>query len=446
MTRVLKFVLPAAALVAGCSAGKIPVEVVADAPAETVAEGTASLSQRLKITPAGGAGASPVVLTAKGSIDFARGRGTIVTDFGEEAVEAVFAGGTTYGRLPALAGEGGGRGWFRIGADSLGQAVGVEGLGNLVQSQSSDPSAALQYLRGVTGAVQKVGRERIRGVDTTWYETTVDLARAADRAPKEAGRAIRQISETFAVDRVPVEVWIDSRGRARRLLQRVDFAEAAATGRFPPGSLPALVEVTIEFYDFGAPVSVTIPAAADVTDLSTALDRRGSGAGSGTASPATDALEARLLGDVPPGYEQQPDRVGDTGPSDLEKAIRDDTRPDAREVLTADRFVAGYQRLWVKQGSSNIVDFVYEFEAPEGAAHYMERMLEGLTADEDDVTAFDVAAVPGARGLRTVDPEDPAAVIVLTRGRFLAQVVVSGPDAGTNLAVELARQQYDRLG
>src|ERR671924_63589 len=49
---------------------------------------------------------------------------------------------------------------------------------------------------------------------------------------------------------------------------------------------------------------------------------------------------------VPEGYILQPDQVGDTGPSDLEKAVRDDGEDDAREVLTRTRFVRGYQRMW----------------------------------------------------------------------------------------------------
>ena len=449
MTRVLKALVPAVALLAACGSAKSSAEVVAAAPGKTVAERTAKISQRLRITPSPDAGgeASPVVLTGKGAVDFANRRGRVVTNAGGQTIEAVFAGTTVYQHIPAMAAAGGGRDWFKVDFDTLGEAVGVEGLGNLLQSQSSDPAASLQYLRGASGEVTKVGKEPIRGVDTTWYSTTVDLSRAAAEAPPEVGKTIRQITEAFGIERIPVEVWIDSSGRARRVRQEVDYSSSGAAGRFPAGTLPESVEITLEFYDFGTSVSVELPPADEVADLADAVRRLESGVGSGTASPATDALEARLLSDVPTGYEQQADNVGDTGPSDLEKAIRDDTEPDARKVLTDDRFVAGYQRLWAKAvGEGTIIDFVYEFETPEGATHYMARMVSGLTGGDAEVTPFEVTGVPAAKGLRTTDADDPAAVVILTRGRYLAQVVVGGPDAGSSLPVELARQQFGRLG
>ncbi|MGH9282768.1 MAG: hypothetical protein ACRD0S_07505, partial [Acidimicrobiales bacterium] len=249
---------------------------------------------------------------------------------------------------------------------------------------------------------------------------------------------------TFSLTRIPVEVWVDSQGRARRILQTFDYSTALASGRFDQGSLPTKVETTLELYDFGAPVTVEVPAADEVAQLSAALDRIQRGDGSGTASAATDALVPRLLSDLPDGYEQQPDIVGDTGPSDLEKAIRDDTEPDARKVLTDDRFVAGYQRLWAKGNDAQVIVFVYEFEQAAGATHYLERIQASIT--EDTTTAFEVPDVPGAVGVRSTNAENPAAVVLMTRGPFMAQVVVSGPDSGSSVPLDLARQQHDKLG
>lgn len=446
MTRGLKQVLAVLLLLAACAAGKSPAERVVGAPAATVAEGTARITQRLVLTPPAGTDATEVVITGKGAIDFARQRGNITTTVNGESVEGVFAGTAVYQRLPDLAPAGRGREWFKLDLDSVGADLGVEGLGNLIQSQSTDPTASLQYLRGATVPVEKIGNERIRGVDTTWYGSTVDLRKAAEAAPDGAAKTIRQFIEVFGIREVPVEVWVDREGRARRVLQKVDYPEATAGGRFPPGTLPDAVEITMEYYDFGAPVTVRIPPADEVADLAETLRRVESGAGSGTSSPAADALEGRLLREVPAGYERQPDSVGDTGPSDLEKAIRDDTGPDAREVLTNARFLAGYQRLWAKGDDANIIDFLYEFEAPEGAAAYMERTVSGISEADGDAAAFEVPGVPGARGLRASSDEGAGAVVVFTRGRYLAQIVVAGPDAVTSLPADLARQQYAALG
>ena len=46
----------------------------------------------------------------------------------------------------------------------------------------SDPPQFLAYLETVSAGVTKVGTETMRGVDTTHYHATLDLAKAVDRA------------------------------------------------------------------------------------------------------------------------------------------------------------------------------------------------------------------------------------------------------------------------
>ncbi|MGH9180002.1 MAG: hypothetical protein ACRD0N_15830 [Acidimicrobiales bacterium] len=446
VARVSRAAVLAVVLLAACSE-KSPADRLASAYEKTVAEGTAKLFQRMRITPAADAeDQSPQVITGRGDMDFGKRRGTVTATVNGQEITTVVSGGDVFLRMPNLAVAAAGREWFRMDFEALTEATGVEGLGEVFQSQSNDPGSALLYLEGVAGEVEKIGEERIRGANTTWYGATVDLAKAADAAPdEETAEAIRAQSEVFSLTRMPVEMWLDSEGRVRRILQKIDYSRAAQGGRFRAGTLPASAEITQEYYDFGTAVSVQVPPSDDVAQFSEVLGRIERGEGSGTASPATDALVPRLLSEVPAGYEQQPDIVGDTGPSDLEKAIRDDTDDDAREVLTADRFVAGYQRMWAKGEEATIILFLYEFEEPAGAAHYLQRTLDAIAADGDTET-FDVPGVPGGRGLRSTDEEDPAAVVLMTRAGYLAQVVVTGPDASSSLPLDLARQQYEKLG
>jgi hypothetical protein len=58
--------------------------------------------------------------------------------------------------------------------------------------------------------------------------------------------------------RAPVDVWIDGDGRVRRESMSFDYGT---------GLQHAQTSVTMNFTDFGAPVSVTVPAPADVTDI-----------------------------------------------------------------------------------------------------------------------------------------------------------------------------------
>jgi hypothetical protein len=165
-----------------------------------------------------------------------------------------------------------------------------------------------------------------------------------------------------------------------------------------------------------------------------------------TVNAAAAKLEAKLIKTVPAGYKQEADDVGDTGPSDLDKAARDDGDPDARAVLTRFGFVAGYQRYWTK-GDDEIIDFLYEFSNATGTNEFLKRETEGLGEGDEEttVTEFTVTGIPGAKGFMAHSAEGDAVVVVFARGTYAAQVVVNGTDATQANAQSLAKQQYDNL-
>ena len=163
------------------------------------------------------------------------------------------------------------------------------------------------------------------------------------------------------------------------------------------------------------------------------------------APTAVDAasLEQFLIADVPAGFVRQADDVGDTGPSDLEKAIRDDGEDDARAVLTKAGFLAGYQRLWVNAADDELIVFLYQFKDGAGAGSYQDRTLAGA----EDATAFNVAGVPSAKGLQHVDSELASTAVFYTKGPYLVQIIsnASAPAGQTDVVTRLAAAQYQRL-
>ena len=167
-----------------------------------------------------------------------------------------------------------------------------------------------------------------------------------------------------------------------------------------------------------------------------------------TAAGANAAarLATLLIADLPAGYIQQPDTVGDTGPSDLAKAARDDGKPDAAGALTADRFLAGYQRLWATADrSKRVIVYLYDFQTSAGASAYEKR---GITDDENDpesrAVPFPVSSIPGATGLASAQ-RPTVALVVFARGSYVVQVVTSTPTGSRSLAEQLAAQQYGRI-
>jgi hypothetical protein len=158
-----------------------------------------------------------------------------------------------------------------------------------------------------------------------------------------------------------------------------------------------------------------------------------------------------MLTVAPSGFVLQPDSVGDTGPSNLAKAARDDGRPGASAALKRAGFVRGFQRLWIKASAAdeNIL-FLYQFRSKAGATGYAQRAHTTFQRGSrgQHPVAFAVAGIPGAVGFEgPLASGGMAAIIVFQHGVYL---VVAVADAGsgadeTGAVQELALAQYSRL-
>jgi hypothetical protein len=152
---------------------------------------------------------------------------------------------------------------------------------------------------------------------------------------------------------------------------------------------------------------------------------------------------------VPDGYMLQPDQVGDTGPSDIDKASRDDGGNDAHGVLTRTRFVRGYQRMWGRSETDDFVIYLYQFADHAGAVEYTSRLTADATAPTPGVTrgTFTVSEINGAVGVNASDPTSANSSVTFVKGPYSVQIVVNGatPTGLQPLATALAEEQYSRL-
>ena len=171
----------------------------------------------------------------------------------------------------------------------------------------------------------------------------------------------------------------------------------------------------------------------------------------GSRAPASSAtLEALLISAVPDGFVRQPDSVGDTGPSDLAKAIRDEDSPDAARVLKNDRFLRGFQRLWMNPAQDQIIVFLYQFATPAGAADFYRYSVgREVTTAPSKIVRFAVPGLPrsSSTGMAAREGNRAFALAAAATGPFLMEIVCNAESA-TGLqsrAQHLARQQFDRL-
>ncbi|MGH9154343.1 MAG: hypothetical protein ACRD1K_00460 [Acidimicrobiales bacterium] len=255
-------VLPVAALgvavtLAACGggSGRSAQDILSDAPARTLAEGTVRVAISASLA-GGGAGPS---FEGEGEFDFDGHRGRLVLT-GGGASEIRFLGSVVFVKLAQLSA----RPWLRLDVEELSARPGVD-LESLRQLQRNDPTAVLNYLRGATDDVEEVGTETVRGDTTTRYSATLDLDKAAAKAEPEVREDIRRIVRELGTSRLPTEAWIDEEGRLRRLRYTLDLADLADAGSRPIGGK---FTASFELFQFGRPVEVADPPADEVTDLS----------------------------------------------------------------------------------------------------------------------------------------------------------------------------------
>jgi hypothetical protein len=170
-----------------------------------------------------------------------------------------------------------------------------------------------------------------------------------------------------------------------------------------------------------------------------------------TSTPAAGyaSIAALLLTTVPSGLALQPDRVADTGATNLAKAIQDNVAANAGEVLRHAGFVAGYQRAWAQadQARQNLV-FLYRFATAAGAAEYaMNRVSELEQVNAQATMSRFPVLITGAVGLRSESSTSSFGAVMFSKGVFAVEAVATDASKSDQslVAAALADAQRQRL-
>ena len=136
--------------------------------------------------------------------------------------------------------------------------------GEAQTSAVPDPTSYADYLQGISDNVRVDGHEPLRGVDTTRYMATVDLGHALSRTAKTpAQKSLMQNAVSlFGNLQIPVTAWVDGAGRLRKLNLTMNLSTATGKQFGAGAGVQAKIGITMEFYDFGVPVAVTVPPGA----------------------------------------------------------------------------------------------------------------------------------------------------------------------------------------
>jgi hypothetical protein len=160
-----------------------------------------------------------VGFTARGFSNNADGSGRLSYVFFEAGkpkfrASAVFDGSTFYMKSKIFASKlPDGKTWIKISEKEFKEA-GV----SLDNAQEGNPTQSLKALRA-SGHTVKVGHGIVAGVPTTKYHTIADLEK-------------EKLADDLGMKRLPVDAWIDGKGRLRKMAFSVSSSDPNKSGKF----------------------------------------------------------------------------------------------------------------------------------------------------------------------------------------------------------------------
>ena len=256
MRRRLPALLLAAVLLGGCSLGDgDPVAATSPSPTPNIGatfraaaiDTDAAGSARYVLTTSTTVNGADVVFSGEGVYDWAKDLGQTTYDVPVGEVQQRLIGADLYLALPQQPDV-----FFKLKTSDVASSP----VGGTV-----DPSAQLHTLAAVEDA-EVVGEQEIRGVPTTHYRGTYDVARAIKGARGLQQPALRSLLGLGAgVTSASYDVFLDENGLLRRLEQTVEVPASPSTA-----NQELAVKTTLELYDFGVAVTVPAPAPAAVRD------------------------------------------------------------------------------------------------------------------------------------------------------------------------------------
>jgi len=194
--------------------------------------------------------------------------GTVKGDLGSPEdwkLEAIQDGDTVYIRFPLMAKDlPGGKTWIKGDAKALSGADAGQ-LSQFGSFAGTDPRDVLGLLKAVSGSIEAVGSEKIRGVETSHYRATIDTSKVEQLVPEAQRQSlggVDQAAKQAGLTELPLDVWIDADQRLRKLSIDLD-AKQPGTDQSVKASL------VVELYDYGTPLDVELPPADQVVDAAT---------------------------------------------------------------------------------------------------------------------------------------------------------------------------------
>jgi hypothetical protein len=212
-----------------------------------------------------------VTISGQGSVDFNTGNGAL--SFLSSATGSFsdrFISPDLYIQLPA-ADKGqlpSGKTWISINLNTVSEAKLGASLAQL-SSTSQQSTQLLSYLQSVSSTgITTVGPATIKGVATTEYKAIIDLTKVAAQKSPAQQAAIKSLEAQLNATTLPVQVWLDGQGRVRQVSEQIQVSTTSqSNGGTTVPAASGSVSTTVDYYDFGTPVTVQAPPSSQVDDI-----------------------------------------------------------------------------------------------------------------------------------------------------------------------------------
>jgi hypothetical protein len=237
----------------GDGGGGGPLNVVAEAAAKTQSQPGGRAATRVVIASGD---SDPLTMRGVGAFDGAgRARMALTMrrpDNGRLVkMEEVIDGTVMFMRSPLFESLPDGKEWMMI---DLGSAMEVDDP----LPASGDVKGELGLLETVGDDVRKLGKEKVRGVETTRYRGTLDPSESAQKLREEgSGDFAAHVQEEGAP--VQVEAWIDGNELVRRM--RILSSQPQDEGK-----ADMKIDMIVDFFDFGFRPEIEVPDSDEVFD------------------------------------------------------------------------------------------------------------------------------------------------------------------------------------
>jgi hypothetical protein len=215
---------------------------------------------KFELTMNGSLGQQSFTIGAEGSMDERSREGTMQLQVAGQTLTEIIKNPYVYVSVPSGgAALSAGKPWLRANLNTFGQAFGAS---SSLGSNTTGPTQMLSLLKA-GGQVSTVGEQNIRGVRTTHYHALVDFSRYASVVPAGSRaateRSAAELERMTGSDSLPIDVWVDSGQRVRRVSTQLRLCTAQG---------PLTESLTMDLFDYGAQPPVSAPAPGEASDIS----------------------------------------------------------------------------------------------------------------------------------------------------------------------------------